>query len=70
MKNRIFALLMCAVMVLGLAACGKDPAVSGSVSGDISGDVSTPAPETVVNVMALSGPTGVSAPFVPKRIHG
>ena len=60
MKNRIFALLMCAVMVLGLAACGKEPAVSGSdVSGEVSGNVSTP--ETVVNVMAMSGPTGVGA---------
>lgn len=61
MKKRTLALLLCAVMVLGLAACGKEPAVSGSVSGEISGDVSTPAPETVVNVMAMSGPTGVGA---------
>ncbi len=59
MKKRILASLLCAVMVLGLAACGKPAASSGSVSGDSSGDVSTPAPETVVNVMALSGPTGV-----------
>lgn len=59
MKKRTLALVLCAVMVLGLAACGKPAASSGSVSGDVSGDVSTPAPETVVNVMALSGPTGV-----------
>ena len=65
MKNRILAVLMCAVMVLGLAACGGNPAASsgsaGSVSGDVSASTSTPAPETVVNVMALSGPTGVGA---------
>lgn len=64
MKNRILAFLMCAVMVLGLAACGKGAASSQpdlSVSGSVSGDVSDPAPETVVNVMAMSGPTGVGA---------
>lgn len=59
MKKRTIAFLLCAVMVLGLAACGKDPAASGSASGEISGDVSTPAPEKQVSVMALSGPTGV-----------
>ncbi len=59
MKKRTLALLLCAVMVLGLASCGKGTTSSGSVSGDVSGDVSAPAPETVVNVMALSGPTGV-----------
>ena len=59
MKKRILASLLCAVMVLGLAACGKPAASSGSVSGDSSGDVSTPAPEKLANVMALSGPTGV-----------
>ncbi|MBE6955863.1 MAG: ABC transporter substrate-binding protein [Ruminococcaceae bacterium] len=65
MKKRTLALLLCAVMMLGLAACGKEPAGSGSASGDLSGDVSgavsTPAPETVVNVMAMTGPTGVGA---------
>ena len=62
MKKRTLALLLCAVMVLGLAACGKQAATSDtsvSASVDISADISAPAPETVVNVMALSGPTGV-----------
>ncbi len=68
MKNRILAALLFVVMVLGLAACGKapatsDPAGSGAASGEVSasasGDVSAPAPEAAINVMALSGPTGV-----------
>ena len=63
MKKRTIAFLLCAVMVLGLAACGKPAAssssVSGSASAEVSGDVSTPAPEIGINVMALAGPTGV-----------
>ena len=61
MKKRTIAFLLCAVMVLGLAACGKPAASSSDVSGSVSGDISTPAPETVVNVMAMTGPTGVGA---------
>ena len=62
MKKRFISLLMSAVMVLGLAACGRStPAASSDVSASGDFSVSTPDPGPVVNVMAISGPTGVGA---------
>ena len=62
MKKRTISLLMCLVMVLGLAACGK-PASSGSSSSAPEVSQSqpeiTPAPQ--VNVMVMTGPTGIGA---------
>ena len=62
MKKRTLALLLCLVMALGLAACGK-PAPSGSSSSAPEVSQSqpevTPAPQ--VNVMVMTGPTGVGA---------
>jgi NitT/TauT family transport system substrate-binding protein len=59
----LFTALLSAILLLGLAACGKStPAAStsGAASGtDVS--VSTQAPSDPVNVMVLSGPTGVGA---------
>ncbi len=64
MKKRTIALMLCLVMALSLAACGKPSAgftssTPGVSQSDASGEVSTP--ETVVNVMVLSGPTGVGS---------
>ncbi|MBQ9973371.1 MAG: ABC transporter substrate-binding protein [Oscillospiraceae bacterium] len=62
MKKRFISLLMSAVMVLGLAACGRStPAASSDVSASGDFSVSTPDPGPVINVMAISGPTGVGA---------
>lgn len=63
MKKRTIALMMCLVMVLGLAACGKPSVSSGSASS--TPDVSQSQPEVTpgpqVNVMVMTGPTGVGA---------
>ncbi len=63
MKKRTFALLMSLVLLLGITACGK-PAVTGS-SSDPAPEVSQSQAEVVVSdpvdVMVLSGPTGVGA---------
>ncbi|MBO5340760.1 MAG: ABC transporter substrate-binding protein [Oscillospiraceae bacterium] len=66
MKKRSVAALLCLVMALSLSACKKPAAGQSSASGDISASkpdasVSITAPETVVNVMVMSGPTGVGA---------
>ena len=64
MKNRLFTALLSAVLLLGLAACGKStPAASssGAASSGTDASVSTQAPSDPVNVMVLSGPTGVGA---------
>ena len=67
MKKRSIAALLCLVMVLSLAACKKPANGQSSSSGSQSDvSVSTPAPETVVNIMAMTGPTGVGA---AKLIH-
>jgi len=62
MKNRTLALLLCLVMALGLAACGK-PASSDASSS--TPEVSQSQPEAshvpVVNVMVMTGPTGIGA---------
>lgn len=63
MKKRTLSLLMCLVMLLGMAACGK-PASSSGASSSASG-VSQSDPDVTVskqtNVMVMSGPTGVGA---------
>ena len=63
MKKRTIALMMCLVMALGLAACGKPSASSGSASS--TPEVSQSQPEVTpgpqVNVMVMTGPTGVGA---------
>ena len=66
MKKRSVAALLCLVMALSLSACKKPAAGQSSSSGDVSASkpdasVSITAPETVTNVMVLSGPTGVGA---------
>ena len=61
MKKRTISLLLCLVMILGIAACRKP-------STDVSGSSSTPGvsqseetPNQQVNVMVMTGPTGVGA---------
>lgn len=66
MKKRLLTALLSVTVLLGLAACGRPAATSSSQSaGDAStgghASASTPTPETVINVMAISGPTGVGA---------
>jgi len=65
MKKRTISLLMCLVMILGISACGK-PSTDVSGSGSSSApDVSQSQPEVIpaqpVNVMVMTGPTGVGA---------
>ena len=63
MKKRTVALLMCLVIALGLAACGKPAASSDSASStpevSQSQPEATPAPQ--VNIMVMTGPTGIGA---------
>ena len=66
MKKRTISLLMCLVMILGIAACGKPGSdVSGSGVSSSAPGVSQSQPEVTpdetINVMVLSGPTGVGA---------
>lgn len=66
MKKRTVSLLMCLVMILGISACGKPAAnVSGSGASSSAPGVSQSQPEVSpgqpVNVMAMTGPTGVGA---------
>ena len=64
MKKRIFSALLLLAMLLGLAACNRStPAAStsGSASSGTDASVSAQTPTSPVNVMVLSGPTGVGA---------
>ena len=63
MKKRTLSLLMCLVMILGISACGKPAATSGSSSSTPEVSQSQPevTPEPLVNVMVMTGPTGVGA---------
>lgn len=63
MKKRTLALLLCLVMALGLAACGKPATSSGSSSSapDVSQSQPEVTPDPQVNVMVMTGPTGVGA---------
>ena len=63
MKKRTVALMLCLVMALGLAACGKPAASSGSASSTPDASQSQPetTPDPLVNVMVMTGPTGVGA---------
>lgn len=66
MKKGIVSLLLCSVMLLGIAACGKPAAsVSGSGASSSAPGVSQSQPENTpgqqVNVMVMTGPTGVGA---------
>ena len=62
MKKRTLSLLLALVMILGISACGKQPAASSSASAleasQSQGEVSQ-VPE--VNVMVMTGPTGIGA---------
>ena len=62
MKKRTLSLLLALVMILGISACGKQPAASSSTSApeasQSQGEVSQ-VPE--VNVMVMTGPTGIGA---------
>ena len=62
MKKRTLSLLLCLVMALGLAACGK-PASSGTSSSAPDASQSQPEVSHVpeVNVMVMTGPTGIGA---------
>lgn len=66
MKNRTISILLSLVMLLGIAACGK-PASDVSSSGvsssapGVSQSQPDVAPENQINVMVMSGPTGVGA---------
>ena len=66
MKNRLISSLLLLAMLLGLTACGRSGSTASSQPADDSSaggafSVSTPDPGPVVNVMAISGPTGVGA---------
>ena len=66
MKKRTVALLMCLVMVLGISACGKPSTdVSGSGASTSAPEASQSQPDLPeidpVNVMVMTGPTGVGA---------
>ena len=64
MKKRTLSLLLCFVMILGVSACGKPASsVSGSASSAPGVSQSQPevTPEQQINVMAMTGPTGVGA---------
>lgn len=70
MKKKLSLLLAAALMLSALAGCGPKPASSsssastGSASGSTS-DVSQPqGSQTPVNLMVLSGPTGVGAAYL------
>lgn len=66
MKKRTISLLMCLVMLLGITACGK-PAANVSSSGasssapGVSQSQPEVTPEQKVNVMVMTGPTGMGA---------
>ena len=64
MKKRTISLLLCLVMMLGISACGKPSSdVSGSGASSSDPGVSQPevTPGQTVNVMVMTGPTGVGA---------
>lgn len=64
MKKRTISLLLCLVMILGISACGKPTSnVSGSGASSSAPGVSQPevSPDQQVNVMVMTGPTGVGA---------
>lgn len=61
MKKRTISLLLCLVMILGIAACRK-PSTDVSGSSSTSGvSQSEETPNQQVNVMVMTGPTGVGA---------
>ena len=64
MKKRTLSLLLCLVMILGISACGKQPAASSSASSSAP-EASQSQPEVTpgqkVNVMVMTGPTGIGA---------
>ncbi len=63
MKKRTISLLLCLVMLLGVAACGKPATGSGTSSSapEVSQSQPEVTPDKQINVMVLSGPTGVGA---------
>ena len=66
MKKRTISLLLCLVMILGISACRKpSDHVSGFGASSSAPDVSQSQPQVTpsqqVNIMAMTGPTGVGA---------
>ena len=66
MKKRTISLLLCLVMILGISACGKPSSdVSGSGASSSAPEASQSQPDLPeidpVNVMVMTGPTGVGA---------
>ncbi len=64
MKKHTISLLLCLVMILGISACRKpSDHVSGSGASSSAPDVSQSqvTPSQQVNIMAMTGPTGVGA---------
>ena len=61
MKKRMISLMMCLVMALGLCACGKPAGGSSSSAPEVSQSQPETTPGQQVNVMVMTGPTGVGA---------
>jgi NitT/TauT family transport system substrate-binding protein len=55
MKRRILAVILSALMLIAMAACGGNEQPAANVSG-----TDTAAQRTPINVFALKGPTGIS----------